>query len=226
MQQTQAPDTYDFRQYDQIWQRVSPTLDPYPGMRAETAPAYPTPIFPGTQTASGQTVSPPPSASSAAALAPPAPETSLPGAAANPCCMGSAALDMIEVLQGFIEGELADRRYYMAFAQQAPPWARQILRETGEDEGAHARRLLAVYYLITGQCYRPAVSYDRICIGPLCPALRMRYHEEACGGFNYARAAEGTTDPCLAKILNELSGEEYVHAERMTSLLERAMRQR
>ena len=31
---------------------------------------------------------------------------------------------------------------------------------------------------------------------------------EACGGLNYAQAADGTTDPCLQRIFNELSREE------------------
>ncbi|WP_304635743.1 hypothetical protein [uncultured Oscillibacter sp.] len=28
----QTPEVYDFRQYDRIWQRVAPNLEPYPGM--------------------------------------------------------------------------------------------------------------------------------------------------------------------------------------------------
>ena len=27
------PQVYDYRQYDRVWQRVAPTLEPYPGMR-------------------------------------------------------------------------------------------------------------------------------------------------------------------------------------------------
>ena len=66
---------------------------------------------------------------------------------------------------------------------------------------------------------------ERIYIGRWCAALRQRYHEEACGGFNYARAADGTTDICLAKILNEMSVDEYRHAGEMMSMLERALRE-
>ena len=29
---TQSTEAYDFRQYDRIWQRVAPNLEPYPGM--------------------------------------------------------------------------------------------------------------------------------------------------------------------------------------------------
>lgn len=243
--QQQAQNTYDYRQYDRVWQRVAPTLDPYPGIRSENGTAQPpaansAPSFPMTELSGGSPsengTAQPPTASSAPGFpmtelsggnqpngAPPA--GSLSGTEENSCCMGSAAMKMIEVLQGFIEAELADRRYYLAFSRQAPGWARQTLRDTAEDEGGHARRLMAVYYLITGQCYQPAVSSERIYAGQLCPALRVRYHAETCGGQHYAQAADGTTDPCLAKLLMELSEDEYRHAERMLVLLERGMKQ-
>lgn len=202
MDQKTLPSTYDYRQYDRIWQRVSPNLNPYPGA---AAPAMePVPGVPST----------PPSSS----------EGTLPGAVENPCCMGSAAMEMLEVLKGFIEEELEDRSYYLAFARQAPSWARQALRDTAAVEAAHARRLMAVYYLITGECYHPALACGSICVGALCPALRNRYHEEACQGLNYIRAAEGTTDPCLTKLLTEFSQDEYRNADRMMELLERALR--
>ena len=137
--------------------------------------------------------------------------------------MGSAAAEMLEVLTGFIEEELADRRDFLAMSRQAPVWARQRLRDIAGDEGGHARRLMAVYYLITGECYRPAISNERICIGRWCPALRERYHAEACNGLNYARSADGTTDPCLARLFNELSADEYRHADELMAMLERAI---
>jgi len=154
----------------------------------------------------------------------PQPAAALPGAEEDPCCMGTAAGEMLEVLEGFIEDEAADFRYYLALAAQAPPWARQTLRGMAADEADHARRLMAVCYLITGRSSCPAVSWDRVYIGGWCPALRERYHAEACGGLNYLRAAEGTTDPCLAKILTRLSEDEYRHAEQLTALLERSLR--
>lgn len=216
--QQQEQDTYDYRQYDRIWQRVSPTLDPYPGMPADggTAepPAVPPAPAPSTAESSG-------AEQAVRTLA----VGNLPGTEGNPCCMGASAMGMIRVLQGFIEEALAAKRYYLAFSRQAPGWARQALRDTAEDEEAHARTLMAVHYLITCQCYQPASAYERIYVGQLCPALRARYHEEACSAMNYARAAESTADPCLAKLLNELSEDEYRHAERMLVLLERGMRQ-
>ena len=221
-QNVHRPEIYDYRQYDRVWQRVAPNLEPYPGMRqspdsknssAEAAPAA--------APANSTTMMAPVSQQTSAAQT--AQEGQLPGAAQNPCCMGSAAAEMLEVLTGFVEEELGDRRYYLALARQAPLWARQRLRDIAADEGGHARRLMAVHYLITGECYRPAVSCEHIYIGRWCPALRERYHAEACNGLNYARAAEGTTDPCLAELLNELSADEYRHAAELMEMLERAL---
>lgn len=195
---------YDFRRYDRVWQRVAPDLEPYPGGNTAVPVQQPQ-------------VEPEP----VPALA--RQESQLPGAAQNPCCMGSAAAEMLEVLTGFIEEELADRRYFLAMSRQAPSWARQRLRDIAADEGAHARRLMAAHYLITGQCYRPAIAGGAVSVGRWCPALRERYHIEACSGMNYARSADGTTDPCLAKLLNELSADEYRHAEELMAMLERAI---
>ena len=91
---------------------------------------------------------------------------------------------------------------------------------------AHARRLLSARYLITGQCYRPNMVQGQLCMGDWCGALRQCYHEEACGGFNYARTADSTSDVCLTRLLNELSSDEYRHAERVMSLLERSLTRR
>lgn len=198
-----SPSTYDYRQYDRVWRRVAPDLEPYPDMA--DLPGQPTP------------------AENAAAVPAPAAEEQLPGAQMDPCCMGTAAMEMVDVIQGFIEEELADCRYYQAFARQAPSWARQHLRQLATEEGNHARRLMAVYYLITGSCYRPAVSCERIRVGEWCASLRERYHAEACGGFNYARAQDSTTDPCLEELLGQLSADEYRHAELLMRMLERSL---
>ena len=63
----------------------------------------------------------------------------------------------------------------------------------------------------------------RVLPGRWAEELRRSYHEEACSGLNYARTADGTTDVCLVKLLNELSEDEYRHAERLMALLERSL---
>lgn len=212
MEQTLHTPEYDYRRYDRIWQRVAPTLEPYPATAADTAPAPA--AAPAEAPAAPQTALTPAQVRQ---------ESQLPGAEVNPCCMGSAAQEMLEVLAGYIEEELCDRRYYLTLMRAAPMWARQTLRTIAEDEGSHAKRLMAVYYLITGQCYRPNLSCGHVPMERWCPALRVRYHAEACGGMNYARSADESTDVCLSRILRELSDDEFRHADMIAMLLERSL---
>ena len=196
---------YDYRRCARVWQRVDPTLDPYPDVRAAAAMAADTP---------GDGLS---AAERNAGL-------TLPGAQADPCCMGTAALESLEVLQGFIREELADRRTYLFLARRAPTVeARQVFRAIASDEGRHARRLLAAVYLITGERYCPAICYPPLRCDGYCAALRERYHEEVCGGFNYRRASQETLDPCLQQLLLAFSQDEYRHANAMLCLLSGVM---
>ncbi len=184
---------YDYRRCARVWQRVDPTLDPYPDLRAAAAMAADTP---GDGLSAAERNA----------------ELTLPGAQADPCCMGTAALESLEVLQGFIREELADRRTYLFLARRAPT-----------DEGRHARRLLAAVYLITGERYCPAICYPPLRCDGYCAALRERYHEEVCGGYNYRRASQETLDPCLQQLLLAFSQDEYRHANAMLCLLSGVM---
>lgn len=196
---------YDYRRCARVWQRVDPTLDPYPDVRAAAAMAADT---------SGDGLS----------AAERNAELTLPGAQADPCCMGTAALESLEVLQSFIREELADRRTYLFLARRAPTAeARQVFRAIASDEGRHARRLLAAVYLITGERYCPAICYPPLRCDGYCAALRERYHEEVCGGFNYRRASQETLDPCLQQLLLAFSQDEYRHANAMLCLLSGVM---
>lgn len=196
---------YDYRRCARVWQRVDPTLDPYPDVRAAAAMAADTP-------------------SDGLSAAERNAELTLPGAQADPCCMGTAALESLEVLQDFIREELADRRTYLFLARRAPTAeARQVFRAIASDEGRHARRLLAAVYLITGERYCPAICYPPLRCDGYCAALRERYHEEVCGGFNYRRASQETLDPCLQQLLLAFSQDEYRHANAMLCLLSGVM---
>ena len=196
---------YDYRRCARVWQRVDPTLDPYPDVRAAAAMAADTP---GDGLSAAERNA----------------ELSLPGAQADPCCMGTAALESLEVLQSFIREELADRRTYLFLARRAPTAeVRQVFRAIASDEGRHARRLLAAVYLITGERYCPAICYPPLRCDGYCAALRERYHEEVCGGFNYRRASQETLDPCLQQLLLAFSQDEYRHANAMLCLLSGVM---
>jgi len=201
-QNARTPEVYDYRQYDRIWQRVAPALTPYPAGQNGDGQE-----LPGTELLPGQGRQ----------------ESQLPGAEINPCCMGSAAAEMLAVITGFVEEELTECRQLRALAGQAPGWARRQVQEIAARQAESARRLMAVYYLITGECYRPHISCGRICVGRWCPALRERYHSRACSGLNYARAADETTDLCLEKLLRTMSEAAYCQAETLLRILERSL---
>ncbi len=184
------PATYDYQTYDHIWQRVSPDLAPYPELRSTAATPHNS-----------------------------NPET-LPGAEANPCCMGSQAQVSASVVAGFIDEELAIRRSCLALSQRVyPENVRQLLQRIARERSAAVRQLKAAYYLITGTCHAPTITLEQSCRHCLQEALRACYHQEACTGLNYQRAADETDDPCLQKLFTQLSRQAYCRAEDVLTVL-------
>lgn len=215
MEQTlHSPEIYDFRRYDQIWQRVAPALEPYPVAEARGN---------GMQNAGVQNAGVQNTGTQEEQALTLRQESMLPGADPNPCCMGSAAMEMLEVLLGFLEEEAEGQRAYAALMRRGPVWARTCLRELAAEKEEHVRRLETVYYLITGTCRQRERVCGSGCSQAWCPALRERYHAEACNGLNYRRAADETADPCLSRLLGELSASAYCHADRLLRMLERGL---
>ena len=189
------PDTaMDYRQYDRIWQRVSPDLNPYPQVRMENGTGS------GDMEEDGL--------------------ENLPGAERDPCCMGSTARDSLRVLEGFIEDEVAGRCLFLRLACRAKnPGAARILRRIAGEMGANVKRLMAAYYLTTGDCYRHSLQIAAPTATGYCAALRSAYHEVACMGFNYMRTADGTADLCLQKLFEAMGEGAYRHGELLLQLL-------
>lgn len=204
------PTAYDYRMYDNVWKRVSPELDPYGDICAAQA-----------EEQRPSNMSPPVTTLSAPAPNPPADsETSLPGAALDPCCMGSEAAESINVLEGFIEEELAQRRCYLGLSHRVcHAGAARLLRAMAAEKMTAAQSLKTAYYLITGTCYENTISIDHMRWNSLADALRTAYHQEACNGFNYQRAADEIIDTCLQKILTRLSREAFHRADAILELL-------
>ena len=217
---TQTPEVYDFRQYDRLWQRVAPDLEPYPDMaiRSETSPptAAPTPSSPAIAP-TPESPAVPVSANNSLSLRQ---ESQLPGAERNPCCMGTQARESLDVLAGFIEEELAERRSCLSLCRRVHNASvTRLLRRIAHEKQCAARDMCSAYYLITGQSYTPAIAVDQMQRDSLAAALRSCYHQEACNGFNYARASDGTADLCLQKLFDKLSKQSYRRAEEIMCAL-------
>lgn len=196
--QTPSP-AYDYRVYDQIWQRVTPGVDPFSEDAVSSSPT------PAVQSVSRQ------ESGGAAAL---------PGAEQDPCCMGTNAQNSTLVLEGFIQEELAGARQCQCLAGHTRnQTAAQLFRRIACEKQAAARELCGAYYLITGTRYAPSITVEHVHCLNLAEALRSCYHQEACAGLNYARAADETTDKCLTDLFNRLSGQSYQRAEDVMALL-------
>ena len=128
-----------------------------------------------------------------------------------------------EILVDFIERELSERRHFLTLARRSPVWGRQTIRELAAAARERVKRLMALYYLITGERYVPAVCVERVHTGRWLPALRERCHAAACSAARYARAAEEMADPCLQQILEEMSAAVYQNAAALLRLLERSV---
>lgn len=195
---------YDYRMYDNVWQRVAPGCDPYGELPAA--------VRPDNGATSPQTAMTLPASAEG--------ETTLPGAQTDPCCMGSEAMESLEVLGGFIEEELAQRRCYMALAARlCHGGAARLLNALAREKQEAARELKSAYFLITGTCYENIVSIDHMRWNSAADALRSCYHREACNGFNYRRAADETVDTCLQKLFGRLSEQSFARAEALMELL-------
>ena len=232
----------------EVWQRVSPGLNPWPGAdavgkalrdgakaegvvlasdagarRAVAAPDTTAQRTIAAPDAHAQRIVAVPDAESMVTLSDAQAGSMAVGAQPNPCCMGTEAETDTAVVAGFVEDEQAEKRQLQALARQSPLWARQTLWGLASQAAARVRRLLATYYLITGEAYSPAVCAEKIYVGKWLPALRERYHGAACTAMNYARAADGTPDPCLGDLFRDLSAEAFEGAEVVSRILERAL---
>lgn len=189
---------YDYRMYDNVWQRVSPNCDPY-GESSDN---------------SGSLFTPPQTLPAVTG------EAALPGAQLDPCCMGSAAMESLSVLEGFIESELAQKKSLMALsARLCKPNAARLVRMLAQEKSGTVRELNAAHFLITGACYEGAVHMPQQRCLSTADMLRACYHREACSGFNYRRAADETTDSCLQKIFEKLSDRAFSTAEVLMDLI-------
>lgn len=200
---TTLPTEADYRRYDRIWQRVSPELTPYPEARAaqngaavERRPAKPS--------------SPPP---------PPGPPNP-PDPAARP----DAAPGTADLIQGFVREELADAQTYRYLAGQSPTAeGRRLMQRLAADEAAHVKTLQAAYFLLTGGTYRVTVVLPPQQKLPWRDRLREQYLSSSRDGTAYERAAGETRDNGLRRMFEQLSQDEYRHAELLRGLIEKTI---
>ena len=142
------------------------------------------------------------------------------GAVKDPCCMGTEATGLVNVVEGFAQEEIVDGATFARIARYAPSKsAAAALRDLGRRAEQRGRELAAAYYLITGEVRHISSAGVLLPRLPYRELLREMYHNTACTALNYARAAEGTADLCLSRLFDRFSAEAYRDAEEILKLL-------
>lgn len=195
--------------FERVWRRVMPT----------DRPDCPFTLFSDPETAP---VSAPAAVRQAPAEEPGRPAESLPPAAEGEDvpCLGAASAVYGPLLQEFITHERADEQTYRLLARRAGNGAGRTLSAIAADEGRHAKRLGAAYFLISGVRFTPEAGPN---LPPECTylsALRDRFLSEQRGAALYRTAAGRTDDPCLKDLFRELAEDETSHSRLILGLLE------
>ncbi len=127
-----------------------------------------------------------------------------------------------EALAAAVEEELAARRAYLAHARCTGGSTGRALMQLASDSGRHACRLRSLYFLLTGECYRPFPVCGQAEILSLCPFLRRRYQlamETAAMYDGWAAAS----DDCMAASLRNMAETMRCQAATLMGLLENSL---
>ena len=122
-------------------------------------------------------------------------------------------------LQAYINGELAGWRQCRALARRLPGRAGQALAAVAAGELRHAKRLSALYFLLTGVRYWPRQGEGAL-PRSLPAALRERFWAASRAAEAYRAAARRAGDPRLEALFSQLAGEEEAHLQSVQDALE------
>ena len=124
-----------------------------------------------------------------------------------------------EALRQYIDGEMAGWRHCQALARRLPGRGGRDLAAAAAGELRHARRLSALYFLLSGVRYWPRTEATVI-RGPLPAALRDRFWAFHQAAEAYRAAARRAEDPRMAEIFTQLADEETARLRPIREALE------
>ena len=149
---------------------------------------------------------------------PPAPPAALPAMAAAP-----RAADPAEAWGGmfrqYIDGELASWRRCQALARRLSGQSGRALAAAAAGELRHAKRLSALYFLLSGVRYWPE-RHPTVHPLPLPAALRERFWAARKAEEAYRSAAQEAGEPRLSELFTQLAREETDHLRTFQAALE------
>ena len=119
-----------------------------------------------------------------------------------------------------IQCECCEAAIYRSLAAQGPKCARERLLRLAEDERCHAKRLGALYFLMTGKKYCPE-PVRGACTACFNEALRKQYQAELEAQEQYARlAARAGEQACM---FEALARDEGRHAKMIYCILQQTL---
>lgn len=125
-----------------------------------------------------------------------------------------------EALAAAVEEELAARRAYLAHARCAGGNTGRTLMQLASDSARHACRLRSLYFLLTGECYRPFSVCGQAEILSLCQFLRRRYQLAVEAAAQFDDWADGMSDGCTASAMRGMADDKRCQAAALMGLLE------
>lgn len=135
-------------------------------------------------------------------------------------CFGRESRVWAGLLRRMIDGEGEDGRIYRALARRAMGNTARQLSLLARQEEAHARRLGAAYFILTGRRYRWAEQGAARPPVELMSGLREQLLQAGRESEAYRQAAGQTCDRCLSDLFRELAGQEAEQARVLRELLE------
>lgn len=134
---------------------------------------------------------------------------------------GDGCAELAPILQELVRQELVGFRSYQSIARRVGGVPARSLNALAADCKQHAKRLSALYFLLTGVRYwpegakaTPPTSY----LG----ALRQQFLHEQALMASYLSAAECTHDPCFRQLFFENARDAWEHTEKIRQLVEQA----
>jgi len=125
-----------------------------------------------------------------------------------------------EQIMELLCGELANAATYEALACRVRGQVKQKLMVLAGQERQHAKKLAAIYYVMTGK--KPCPDRPKCsCIACTNEELRERYIEETAGAEKYCCLAEKAGS--FGDLFRELASDETRHAQTILNLLHQCL---
>lgn len=121
---------------------------------------------------------------------------------------------VLEALEGW--------QLYRHLARRTRNSAARTLTALAADQHKLARKLAAVYFLLTGLRYWPTETLSVPAIPSLWGTLRQRHLAERQAELSYRMAMDDTDDPTLRELYRELTEGCQSHCRRLRELLEQS----